>query len=156
MPRSFAAWLVFVLALMAGVSAPASEAAAGSIPAEVIAADDGRIAAMVACDRERLAAALSDELHYTHSNGVVETKAQHVDAIISRRLVYRAVDYTERSFQTIAPDVVLMRGRAQMDVRSGDQALLLDLSFLAVWRLEQGAWRLVAWQSSRRPAAATS
>lgn len=154
MPRSFAAWLVFALAVMASASAPASDAAAGGIPAEVIAADDERIAALVARDRERLAAVLSDELRYSHSNGVVETKAQHVEAIASGRLVYRAVNYTERSFQAIAPGVALMSGRVQMDVRSGDQALLLDLSFLAVWRLEHGAWRLVAWQSARRPSAA--
>jgi hypothetical protein len=155
MTRYLFAWLALALLLVATAPAPAADVAAGDIPADVVAADDGRIAALVARDCERLTAVLSDELRYAHSNGVVETKAQHLEAITSGRLVYRAVDYTERSFQTIAPDVVLMRGRARMDVRSGDQALVLDLNFLAVWRLEGGAWRLVAWQSSRRPPAAS-
>ena len=32
-----------------------------------------------------------------------------------------------------------------LDTRTGQ----LDLNFLAIWRNEGGAWRFVAWQSSR-------
>ena len=75
-----------------------------------------------------------------------------IDAVVARRAHYRAFDYAERTFIPAAPGIVLMAGRCGVKVTSGGQPLELQLSFLAVWRDEQGHWRFLAWQSCRLPA----
>src|SRR5688572_22311995 len=92
-------------------------------PAEVAlvtavrAADDERVAATIAADPARLDAIYSDQLHYGHSNGIVDTKASFVESLTSRRSVYESVEYLQRDFIPAGPGVVLMKGRAL--VRAG-------------------------------------
>lgn len=119
--------------------------------ADLRAADDERTAAILAADAGRLGAILSDELHYAHSNGVVDTKAAFIESLTSRRSVYKSFEYTRHRFIPVAPGVVLMTGRALIRAGSAEQQNLLDLNFLAVWRQEGGRWRFLAWQSSRNP-----
>jgi hypothetical protein len=130
------------------VSLPAADDA---VIAAVRAADDERVAATLVADRARLKAVFSDELHYAHSNGKIDTKASYVDSIIHKTSVYASFDYVRRDFLRVADDIVLMPGRACINAGTAAQMNLLDLNFLAVWRLENGKWRFLAWQSSRNP-----
>jgi hypothetical protein len=122
--------------------------------AAVTAADDERVAASIAKDKARLDAIFSDELHYAHSNGAIDTKASYVDSIVAGRSVYEAYEYKSRTFMPAAPGVVLMKGRAIIHSRNASGPNLIDLNFLAVWRNENGKWRFLAWQSCRNPAPA--
>lgn len=119
--------------------------------AELRAADDERVAAIISGDAARLDAILSDDLHYAHSNGVIEDKAAFIAALTSRRTVYKSFEYPRHRFIPAGPGVVLMVGRALIRAGSVDQQNLLDLNFLAVWRFEGGRWKFLAWQSSRNP-----
>jgi len=49
---------------------------------------------------------------------------------------------------------VLMKGRLLVHNRNKASGNLnvMDLNYLAVWRLEGGKWRFLAWQSCRNPA----
>lgn len=146
--RSFLAVLCTLLVL-----APASlRAAAEPLAATLRAADDQRVAATLAADRTGLAASLSDELRYAHSSGTVDTKASFLDALTTGRLKYLALDYAERNFTFPVPGLALMSGRLHMKVTSPTGPNEFDMSFLAVWREEQGQWRFLAWQSARLPA----
>lgn len=118
----------------------------------VRAADDERIAATIAADPVRLDAIYSDQLHYAHSNGVIDTKASFVESLTSRRSVYESVEYLQRDFIAVGPGIMLMTGRARIRAGNASQRNLLDLNFLAVWREEGGKWRFFAWQSSRNAA----
>ncbi|AOS43895.1 hypothetical protein Verru16b_00953 [Lacunisphaera limnophila] len=142
---------LFGLALAAGLFARASEA---EVLAAVRAADDARIAATLAVDATRLDAILSDELHYAHSSGVIDSKASLLESLTSRRVVYESVEHVARDFVAAGPGLVLMRGRMLVRVGSATQRNLIDLNYLAVWREEGGRWRFLAWQSSRNPAPA--
>jgi hypothetical protein len=115
------------------------------------AADDARVAAMKAADGAKLAELLSDELHYAHSSGVVDTKAALTEALTSGRSKYTGIDYEERKFTFPAPGVALMTGRARVQVTSAKGQMDAVLSFLAVWREENGKWRFLAWQSCKVP-----
>lgn len=126
-------------------------AGAEKVNAEVRAADDERVAAMIAADRARLDAVLSEGLHYGHSNGAVDGKAAFVESLASRRVAYESVDYLRRDFLIAGEDIVLMTGRARVRAGLTGRTNELDLSFLAVWRREAGRWRFLAWQSSRNP-----
>ena len=148
--------LLFAASLLIASLAPASAIAtpATTVLAAVTAADDERVAATQAGDRTRLAASYSDDLHYAHSTGVVDTKASFIDVLTSGRTKYLAIDYTRREFTFPAPGIALMTGRARIQVQSSTGAMDNALSFLAVWRLENGRWRFLAWQSCRLPAPA--
>ena len=115
------------------------------------AADDERVAATLAADAKRLAEVLAEELHYAHSSGTVDTREQFIDTLASGRSKYEAIDYLERKFSFPAPGVALMTGRARVKVANAKGGMDAELSFLAVWREEQGRWRFLAWQSCRLP-----
>lgn len=112
-------------------------------------ADDARVAAMIAADPAKLDAVLSDRLHYAHSAKLIENKAEYIESLASRRLIYRRVDFKTRDFVVISPGVVSVTGRALVEVGSARMIFLVDVHFLGVWRLEDQRWRLFAWQSSR-------
>jgi hypothetical protein len=119
--------------------------------AKLTATDDDRIAATRSGDRAKLSAIFSDELHYSHSNGNVDTKTAFIDTLTSGRSKYLGIDYEDRKFTFPAPGIALMTGRARVQVESANGRMDAILAFLAVWREEQGQWRFLAWQSCKVP-----
>jgi len=137
-----------LVALRAAASTPTAD-----VVAALQAADDERLAAMTAADPARLDAIFSDELRYCHSNGHVDSKASLIATLTSHKSVYEKVDYSARDFKLAAPGIALMTGRALFHL-GGANPRTLDLSFLGVWREENGRWRFLAWQSCHMPEAA--
>ena len=133
--------------------AVAAHAADEKIIAAVRAADDARVAATKAGDRAGLAAIYSDGLHYSHSNGKVDSKASQLEGVIAGANRYDSFEYKERTFVPAGPGVVLMKGRVlvHMTNKTSAQKSSMDLNYLAVWREENGKWRFFAWQSCRNP-----
>lgn len=120
--------------------------------AAVQAADDARLTAMKSPDRDKLSAIFSDELRYAHSSGVVDTKASFIDVLLKGTTKYLAVDYVARNFTFPAPGIALMTGSAKFKIGTEAGNIEPTLAFLAVWRLENGQWRFLAWQSCKLPA----
>mgnify|MGYP000054671285 FL=1 len=120
----------------------------------VKAADKARVAAMQSGDRVKLEAVFSDELRYAHSNGIVDSKKSFIEVLSAGKTKYVGYDYEEQNFTFPAPGIALMTGRAHIKAESEGKAMDAVLSFLAVWREEQGQWRFLAWQSCKLPPAA--
>lgn len=118
------------------------------------AADDTRVAATKSADREKLVAIFSDGLRYAHSSGTVDTKQSYIESLTSGRTKYLTLDYDERAFTFPAPGIALMTGRAHVKVKNATGEVDMILSFLSVWREEDGRWRFLAWQSCKLPAPA--
>ena len=116
-------------------------------------ADDARIAAMSSPTRDQLAAIFSDDLRYAHSTGAVDTKTSFIDTLTSGKTKYLRFDYLEREFSFPAPDIALMTGRVRIRAATAEGEMDNALSFLAVWREEEGHWRFLAWQSCKLPPA---
>ena len=127
------------------------------IIAAVRAADDERVAATKAGDAARLQASYSDDLHYAHSSGKVDTKASQIQGITTGGNRYDSFEYKDRTFVPAAPGIVLMKGRVlvHMSNKQSGQKTTNDLNYLAVWREEKGKWRFLAWQSCKNPEPAT-
>jgi hypothetical protein len=142
---------VCLLAAFAGLSL--LRAADDKIIAAVRAADDERIAATVAGDRARLSAVYSDDLHYGHSNGRVDTKASQIQGLTTGANKYEAFEHQTRTFVPVGPGIVLMKGHVLMRMTNKQSGAKLtnDLNYLAVWREEKGKWRFLAWQSCKNP-----
>ena len=116
-------------------------------------ADDARVSATVASNREQLDALFSDDLVYTHSSGMVNDKASYLATIASGQTKYYSINYESRNFEAASPGIVLMRGRCLIHSANGGQSVENYLAYLAVWRLEKGTWRFLAWQSCHLPPA---
>ena len=122
--------------------------------ATLAAADNARVAATKSADREKLTAIFSDDLRYAHSSGKVDTKQSYIESLTSGRTKYLTLDYEERTFTFPAPGIALMTGRAHVKVANATGEVDMVLSFLSVWREENGHWRFLAWQSCKLPAPA--
>jgi len=141
------------LATLALICALHSHAEENPALAPLKAADDARIAAMQSPDRGILETVFADDLHYAHSNGVVDTKASFIDVLTSGKTKYIGYDHLERSFSFPAPGIALMHGKARIQAETAAGKLDAVLSYLAVWREENGHWRFLAWQSCKLPPA---
>lgn len=143
------------LALSLALLVPTARAAEDALTTALRAADDERVAATIAADRARLAAIYADDLHYAHSNGKVDTKASQIEGLATGPNRFESFTYGERTFTLAGPGVALMKGRVSAGLRNRatGQPGRMELSYLAVWRLEGGRWRFLAWQSCRLPEA---
>ncbi len=144
LPRLFLPLLILVSALTA-------RASDDTVIAAVRAADDERVAATMAADPARMDAIFSDQLHYAHSSGKIDTKKSYVESLLTRSTMYTGYDYKQRDFLVAAPDIVLMTAHVIIKAGSATAMNTNDLNILAVWRKEGGKWRFLAWQSCKNP-----
>jgi hypothetical protein len=142
-----------LIALLAAVTCSAAD---HPELARVTAANDARVAAMLAPTREKLEAVLSPDLRYTHSNGQIDSKATLIDSLLDGSAKYMKYDFHECSFTFPAPGIALMAGRFDVKAVVKGNAAESTISFLAVWRLEKGEWKFLAWQSCKVPPATPS
>ena len=121
--------------------------------ARVSAADDARVAAMLAPTREKLEAVLSPDLRYAHSNGQVDSKDALIASLTDGSATYSKYAYQDRTFTFPAPGLALMTGRFDVKAVVKGNPAESTISFLAVWHLEKGEWKFLAWQSCKIPPA---
>ncbi len=118
---------------------------------EILALEDKRFGAMVAKDWHTLGALLHDQLLYTHSSGVTDTKAVWTEAMKSGRTVYKSVRNSDRKARVYG-DTALVTGKAAIEAEVNGQSRSLKLCYLDVWTKTQQGWKFVAWQSTPQPA----
>jgi hypothetical protein len=139
------------LGMMLAAAVVAVPRATAGEPAVIAAlkTDQSRLAAMVAGDGLGLARVLSEQLRFVHSDGRVESKADYIKNLMAGDTAYADAKTSELETMQIAPDVVVVMGVQQMRKRLGTEWSEIKLRYLAVYRNESGAWRMVAWQSAR-------
>jgi hypothetical protein len=142
-----------LLPLLLACLLPFAAAAEDPKVAALTAVDDARVAAMLKPSKATLDTVLSDDLRYAHSNGKVDTKASLTGSLLGGEAKYVSYKYSERSFKFPAPDVALMAGRLEVQAVVDGVSMTTGISYLAVWRLEQGHWKFLAWQSCKIPPA---
>ena len=139
-----------LIALLTAVTCSAAE---NPELARVTSADDARVAAMLAPTREKLEAVLSPDLRYAHSNGQVDSKDALIASLTDGSATYSKYAYQDRTFTFPAPGIALMAGRFDVKAVVKGNPAESTISFLAVWRLEKGEWKFLAWQSCKIPPA---
>jgi ketosteroid isomerase-like protein len=138
-------WLCLLLAPAGGAQTVTSGA-----EGEVRDTDARRIDAMVAGDTAALAPLLADELTYTHSNALVESKDAFLASIASKTIQYRSLKPSDVKVQLYGETAVIT-GRVEIQVTLRGQDIALPARFTAVYVRQGGAWRLAAWQTTRIP-----
>ena len=113
---------------------------------EILGLEDKRFGAMIARDLKGLEAMIHEELLYTHSSGVTDTKASWLDSMKSGKTKYKSVNCSERKVRILG-EVALITGRAAIEAEINGQPRQLKLLFLNAWAKTPQGWKFVAWQS---------
>jgi ketosteroid isomerase-like protein len=119
----------------------------------VIAAHDARLAATIKGDVAALSAMMTDDLTYTHSSAVTETKAELLAGLKSGKYVYREITPKDRRVR-VHGDAAIVSGPAHVVIEPGGQRTEIDLYFTEIYVKEGGRWKMALWQSTRFPAPA--
>jgi ketosteroid isomerase-like protein len=114
----------------------------------ILALETRRYAAMTSNDLPALAALLHDEMVYTHSSGVVDSKASYLEALRSGRTRYLSVEQRAQQVKLIG-EVAILIGASHIEVDVESARKSLDLRSLAVWTATPTGWQFIAWQSCR-------
>ena len=106
---------------------------------------------MVAGDVAALAPLLADDLTYTHSNGLVETKEHFLASISSKAIQYQALVEKDAKVQLYGGDAAVLTGGVDIQAVFQGKPVALPARFTAVYVRQEGSWRLAAWQTTRLP-----
>jgi ketosteroid isomerase-like protein len=113
---------------------------------EILALENRRIEAMVNGDVQALDEILADDLIYTHTTARLDTKASFIDAVKTGKSNYKSVDREGVEVKNLG-DTAVVTGHAKFHV--GDNKFAAR--FIDVYAKRNGAWQMVAWQSTRVP-----
>ena len=125
-------------------------AAAGEEEQAVLAAQDRRVAATIAADLAALEAVTTADLTYTHSNAVVEGRAEFFAGLRSGKYRYKSVAFDERRVRVLG-DAAVISGACRVLVAAEGRDLDVRLRFTEVYARQAGAWKMLLWQSTRVP-----
>ncbi len=107
-----------------------------------------RFEAMTQKDVAFLKRVLDVSLTYTHSNGLVESKDEHIARIASGQIVYRAIQPQHMDVRLYGKTAVLT-GVINVQGRYQERDFDLKLRYIDVYVRRPMDWKLVAWQSVR-------
>jgi ketosteroid isomerase-like protein len=119
---------------------------------DILALEDQRFAAMTQVDMAALEAMCHEQLLYTHSSGVTDTKATWIDSMRSGKTKYKSGTFTDRKVRVLG-DVAFTNGKGQIEAEINGQPRTLRLNYLNAWIKTPQGWKFVAWQSAPQPAA---
>lgn len=136
--------------LLAAILSVASVADAGAsnLEQEVIAYQDARFRAMIQEDVDELGKLLADDLHYSHTKGRVESKAQILSTIETKQIDYIAAERRDIEVRLFGNTAVIT-GLSDMTLIWRGEKQDFTIRFLEVAHKVDSDWRLVAWQSVR-------
>ena len=118
---------------------------------EILALEDKRYAAMTSGDLASLEELLHDRLLYTHSSGMMDTKASWLLSMKSGKTRYKSVKCIDQQVRILG-DVALVTGKGHIEAEINGQPRTLRLMFLNAWAKTPQGWKFVAWQSTPQPA----
>jgi ketosteroid isomerase-like protein len=103
--------------------------------------------AMLAADRAKLEALVSDSLSYGHSSGRIESKKEFVEVVASKKTVYKSIELGNHSI-AIAGNNAIARHAWESESGTGDGKWNVSkIGVLQVWQKEPSGWKLLARQA---------
>jgi hypothetical protein len=115
--------------------------------AGVRALEEQRYRAMLGADLATLDRLLDEALTYTHSSGVVDTKASYLAGIRDKVWAYKNIS-RENERVVVRGDTGLVFCRLHIDLLVKGAPKKVESNALAVWVRDEGQCRLVAVQSA--------
>ena len=138
-----------VILLTAGCASTASRSTERlTAESEVRVAERQRFDAMLSQDAAALDTLLDADLTYVHTGGDLQTKAQFVELIRSKQLIYESIAPSEVRVR-VHDGFALATGRSQMRVRNASGVSSFGIRFTEVYVRRAGRWLLTAWEATR-------
>ena len=106
--------------------------------------------AMVDADKARLEELVADQLSYGHSSGVIESKAQFVSVVASKKTIYKSITLLEPTTTVVGSNAIarhIFTAETEADGKPGSARV----GVLQVWQKQDGRWKLLARQAFRLP-----
>jgi hypothetical protein len=118
-------------------------------PNEILALEHRRRAALVAQDKGELETLLSDELVFTHTNGMCEGKRAFIDSI-GRVVTFQDIVGLEDSI-VLHDRVAVISAKLAVTVKVINMAEPIHLQnrILSIWSPESTGWRQLAYQATK-------
>jgi ketosteroid isomerase-like protein len=114
--------------------------------AAVTAAVEALRKAMIAGDKSALDKLSLPELSYGHSSGRLENKAEFIDALVSGKSDFSAIELTDQTVNVMNNIALVRHVFHGTRAKQGDK---VKLSILTVWLEQQGQWKLLARQAAK-------
>jgi ketosteroid isomerase-like protein len=101
--------------------------------------------ALLSADKAQLEQLAADQLSYGHSDGRVQTKAQFVDGVITRKALVKSLTFPELTV-AVAGDAAIARHIYASESETDGKPNNVRIGVLAVWQKQDGSWKLLARQ----------
>jgi ketosteroid isomerase-like protein len=102
--------------------------------------------AMLAADKAQLEALVADQLSYGHSSGKLETKAQFVEAVSSKKSIFKSLNLTDVKVSVVGNDAIVRHIWDSVSESDGKSSTA-HIGVLQVWAKQDGKWKLLARQA---------
>jgi ketosteroid isomerase-like protein len=135
-------------AVMLAAAAPAL--AADDAAAKVAQAVEALRNAMFAGDGKTLAALTWDQLAYVHSNGFHQDKAAFLKSLDGLQ-TFKALILTDQSIVVAGDNAIVRHTFDSVNALPNDKTSTAHIRVLQVWKLDGGAWKLLARQATPLP-----
>jgi ketosteroid isomerase-like protein len=119
---------------------------------EVLAADDARLAALIAADVDALDRLCAGDLVFVHANGRQDDKAAFLEQARSGHIRYRSIMRKATSI-TVSGNIAIVYASIEVEVTMNGEPRASPVRYMSVWRNGAGGWQLLAIDNVRPPAA---
>jgi ketosteroid isomerase-like protein len=102
--------------------------------------------ALLTADKAQLEQLAAAQLSYGHSSGKVQTKAEFVDGVTSRKAVVKSLTFPDLTV-AVAGDAAIARHLYVSDSETDGKPNHIRIGVLAVWQQQGGSWKLLARQA---------
>ncbi len=132
--------------------APVVSAQSGKADQAVLQAEKDRFAAMIKGDRPALEKLLADDLTYTHSSALFESKEQFIKSVTSGNIDYVSIEPSEADWKVrVNGATAIVNGVAAVNVIDTGKDLKIKIRYTTIHTNRGGTWQLQAWQATRFP-----
>jgi len=150
--RLFVSAFIFVIVFPVMALAQAGSAMPGKAEQQVLQAEKDRFAAMVKGDKAALERLLADDLTYTHTSALFQTKAEFITSVLGGTIDYVSVVPSESDWKVrIDGNLAIVNGVAAVNVIDTGKDLKFKIRYTTVHRNQGGRWQLASWQATRFP-----
>lgn len=139
--------VIALLAIGSCYLSMSSASAAETSEQAVLAAHEQRRTATIQGDADAVGAMMTEDLTFTHANGVMESKAQFLDAVETGRLDYQTLADEELQVRVYG-DTGIVSGTVRIVVDASGTEIDIRVLFTELWVKKGAAWKMVLWHAT--------
>ena len=102
--------------------------------------------AMIAADKSALDKVTATELSYGHSSGRLENKAEFIEAIVTGKSGFSAIELAGQTVNVVDKIAIVRHTFNATRRKEGDKVKLYNLT---IWTQQQDQWKMLARQAAK-------